>query len=264
MKKTLLMLSLVVLMLGLGMSQAHAVVPTIDGLLGAGADISEWNNTGYAYYLRADDANEIGITDTYDIKTAILLQDLADLDADNHGVYFMLTTWATPPSLVDVDHTAVRASLALFGDFNGNGVTDDPSFPFPADLQFYITNIDATGDPVGKDRVFFCSGAVGSCDANNGTLIWDLGAPTGSAPAGFDYARGADAIEMFFRTGTFGTPEDVPFPQTFRGCATYDDGSTNPDDSVCGTTAIPEPNTILLMASGLLSLLGVSKLKFWQ
>ena len=80
MKKTLLMLSLVLGVLSFGVSKAYAVPPPdINGLLGAGADITEWNNNAaYSYYLKLDDVNEIGITDTYDIKTAVLLQDLSD------------------------------------------------------------------------------------------------------------------------------------------------------------------------------------------
>jgi len=266
MKKTLFMLSLILGVLSLGVSQAYAVPPPlIDGLI---SPVTEWdNNVAYSYYLKIDDPNEPLITDTYDIKTAVLLQDLSDLDPSKHGVYFMLTTWATPPSLVDVDQTAVRASLALFGDFNGDG-TANSVFPFPPDVQIYITNINSgspASDPVGADKVYVCFGPAGSCDAINGTLIWDAGAPQGFAiGAGFQYARSTDAIEMFLKTGTFGTPANVPFPQTFRGCASYDDGSTNPDDVACGSNAIPEPNTMILMASGLFSLLGFAKFKFWQ
>ena len=269
MKKTLLMLSLVLGVLSFGVSKAYAVPPPdINGLLGAGADITEWdNNVAYSYYLKANDVNEIGITDTYDIKTAVLLQDLSDGDASKHGVYFMLTTWATPPSLVDVDQTAVRASLALFTDFDGDGISpENASFPFPPDIQIYITNTNPGGtDPVGADKVYWCSGAAGSCDAINGTLIWDAGAATGSTPAGFKYARSTDAIEMFLKTGTFGTPANIPFPQQFRGCASYDDGSVNPDDVVCAqNSVIPEPNTMILMISGLFSFIGFAKFKLWQ
>src|SRR3990167_3777461 len=106
MKKTLLMLSLVVVMLGVGMSQAYAVVPTINGVLGGGADISEWANNSYEYYLAVTDVNEVGITDNYDISDVVLLQELGNGDASKNGVYFMLTTYATPPSLIDVDQTA--------------------------------------------------------------------------------------------------------------------------------------------------------------
>lgn len=267
MKKALFMLSLVAVMLGLGISQVQAAVPTINGLLGAGADLTEWNNdASYEYYLHVLDDNEVGIADTYDISHVVLLQELGNADSAKDGVYFMLTTYATPPSLIDADQTAVRASLALFADFNGSGSADGAIFPFPPDVQIYITNVNGAGpsDPVGTDKVYWCSGAVASCDAINGTLIWDAGAATGSTPAGFQYARGADAIEMFLKTGTFGTPENVPFPQTFQGCASYDDGSVNPDDVVCGTNVIPEPGTILMMVSGLLGLAGFGKLKFWQ
>ncbi|MBI4358218.1 MAG: hypothetical protein HY584_02870 [Candidatus Omnitrophica bacterium] len=272
------MISLVMVMLGLGVSQAYAVdptVPMINGLLGAGGDISEWDNQPplYEYYLKVQDDNEAGITDRYDISDVVLLQELGNSDPDKNGVYFMLTTWEKPPSLIDVDQTAVRASLALFSDFGGDGAPTDPYGPFPADVQLYVTNLNvdldpgigvAPDDPVGKDRVYWCSGAAGSCDASNGTLIWNNGGATGDTPAGFKYARGADAIEMFLKTGTFGTPANVPFPQTNVGCATYDDGSENQDDHVCGSTFIPEPSTMFMALSGLLGLAGFGKFKFWN
>jgi len=266
MKKTLLMLSLVLGVLSFGVSKAYAVPPpVIDGLI---SPSTEWdNNAAYAYYLNVSDPNEVGVTDTYDIKTAVVLQDISDGDAAKHGVYFMLTTYATPPSLVDVDGISTRASLALFADFNGDGVPSNAVGPFPPDVQLYVTNINpAPGtDPTVNDRVYVCFGAAGSCDASNGTLIWDAGAATGSAPAGFQYARGADAVEMFLKTGTFGTPANVAFPFTFSGTATYDDGTVHPDDIVTGRlTAIPEPNTMILMISGLFSFLGFAKFKLWQ
>ena len=272
MKKALLIL---VLMLGLGIAQAQAAVPVIDGLLGAGADITEWNNNSYEYYLAVDDGNEIGVGDNYDISKAVLLQELGNGDASKNGVYFMLTTWATPPSLLDVDHISTPASLALFADFGGDGFPTNAYGPFPPDVQIYVTNVNDTGplgfgpftEPLANDKVYWCSGAAGSCSSANGTLIWDNGAATGSTPAGFQYARGADAIEMFLQTGTFGTPKDTQFPCTFHGTATYDDGTVNPDDIAMGSTGcnvIPEPSTMFLTATGLISLLGAGKFKFWN
>ena len=261
---------MLVLSLMLGMflvtSPAFAAVPVIDGLLSP--NISEWDNNSYEYYLSVTDANEGGITDTYDISTVVLLQELGNGDPAKDGVYFMLTTYATPPSLVDVDQTAVRASLALFTDFDGDGSNpENAQFPFPPDIQIYITNVNSGSpatDPVGSDKVYWCSGAAGSCDSLNGTLIWDAGAATGSTPAGFQYARSLDAIEMFLKTGTFGTPQGVNFPQTFRGCASYDNGTTQPDDVACGqANIIPEPSTMMLLGGSLLGMIGFGKFKFW-
>ena len=263
MKKTPLTIVVILAALVLGGTQAYAVVPVINGLLGAGADISEWApSPSYEYYLRVDDPNELGVGDKYDIKTGILLQELGNGDASKDGVYFMLTTWATPPSLLDVDHLSTRSSVALLADFDGDSIPSDPFGPFPGDIQLYITNLNTVSpgpifsDPTLTDKVFYCTGAVGSCDSLNGTLIWSAGGPTGDTPAGFLYARGADAFEFFLKTGTFGTPANTPLPFTLKGTATYDDGTVNPDDIAMGRLLIPEPSTMLLLGGAFLGLLG--------
>ena len=72
-------------------------------------------------------------------------------------------------------------------------------------------------------------------------------------------------LEYFIPTGTFGTPI-APFPGSFFGILTYDNGLGGPatsDDVVLGTL-IPEPSTMFMAISGLLGLAGFGKFKFWN
>lgn len=258
MKKTMLLMALGCFF-GLS-SVASAAVPVIDGLLGAGGDITEWaNDPSYEYYLDISDVDEAGISASYDLERIILLQELGNGDSSKDGVYLMIKTYGTP-SLTDVNAINVGATVALFADFNGDGVVSNAGGGYPADIQMIISNNGVSDTPAG-DRIAVCFGAFGTCDAFNPTFtpIW-IGGPTIFTPAGFLYDRDADAFELFFRTGTFGTPANTNFPFSFGGTIQYDDGTDNPDDTAFGTL-VPEPSSVVLLGVGLLALAGYRRFR---
>lgn len=258
MKKTLFMLSLVVVMLGLGMSQAYAVVPVIDGFLGAG----EWDNVGYTYYLNVTDPNEVDVVpDSMDIARVTLLQELDAVSggtetvagAGNDGVYLLVEVFGTPTTLEDPDLNPASGVplLSMAGDFFGNGLGD----PFNLFVKHSnLAPVDGLDTPV-TDSVRWCLGSAVTCFPDAAYISFDLvpGALRDRVP---------DVYEYFFPTGEFGTPT-IPFPSSFIGTITFDNGSAAADDIVVGTL-IPEPSTMFLTATGLLGMLGFVKFKFWN
>ncbi len=272
MKKTLFMLSLIMGLLSLGLSHQAFAAPTIDGVLGAGewANINTPNNTAYPYYLSVNDPNEAdNAFDNTDISNAVVLQELTSFSGDgpipgftNDGVYILLQVYAPPPTLDWQTGTGIGITsipnITMQGDLLGDGLSD----PFNIFLRHYNTVADFTpGNDV--DRAEVCVGTAASC------LSLPLGSWTDLTTIGGSFARG-NVLEYYIPSGALGTPPSppgTPFPQSFRGTLTYDNGLGGPntsDDIVVGQLLVPEPSTMMLTVTGLLGMLGFGKFKFWN
>ncbi len=272
MKKTLLMLSLVAAVLFLGVSQGFALAPTIDGSFNA----LEWDNvnapngTANPYYLTVNDPNEVdNAFDNTDISNAVVLQELTSFSGDgntaNDGIYILLQVYAPPPTLdwqsVGIGGIGITGTpnITMQGDLLGDGLADG----FNIFLRHYNTVPDQTpGNDV--DRVEVCVGSAFSC------LAQPLGNWTDLTTIGGTFARG-NVMEYFIPSGSLGTPPSppgTPFPASFIGQLTYDNGLGGPntsDDIVIGQASlVPEPSTMFLTVTGLLSMLGFGKFKFWN
>ncbi len=256
MNKTLSILTLVVGMLVFGLSAAHAAVPVVDGVISPG---TEWNNTGNPYYLEVFDVNEAdNQIDNMDIKHAVVLQELTSFSGDgdfsNDGIYLLIEVYAPPPSLAYATGVGVvpttQPIIFMQGDLLGDGLSDG----FNIFLRHY--NTDPTTGLAANDSVGVCVGSLLTC-SGIGAVYTDL------TSAGGSHARGS-VLEYFIPSGTFGTPPSppgTPFPFTFIGSVTYDNGASGPntsDDVVIGQLPlIPEPGTMFLMLSGLLGMFGI-------
>ena len=243
MKKALSMLALVMGVLLFGMSRAYAAVPpTIDGLLAP----AEWDNYGYPYFLHVDDAHEIDIPDQYNIKSVTVLQEFGGSTTAStldDGVYILIECFA-PPSLVDEDHgiSSQPAKVEMAGDFDGNGTID---------IRMIAYNMNDPLNPAVDDKVELCLGS-GPCNPGSGILLkGSLGFYGGVG----NHER-VGVFEFFIPTGLL-TPV-APFPSTFIGYITYDNGGASPDDQVFGML-IPEPSTMMMLGSALLGLIGYRK-----
>ena len=266
MKKTLLMLSLVVVMLGWGVSRAYAV-PVTDGVLGAG----EWANLNfsagpYPYYLEVFDPDEAdNQIQNMDISHGVLLQELSGAfggtpATTDDGIYLLLEVYGPPPSLAFATGAGVVPTAApvikMEGDLLGDGNAD----AFNIYLRHYNT-LPVTGLAI-NDVVDVCVGSFATCNSI-GAIYLPL---TGS---GGSFGRGS-VLEYYVPSGTFGTPPSppgTPFPFSFKGTLTYDNGASGPntsDDVVVGQLGIPEPSTLMLLGTSLLGLIGFGKFKFWQ
>jgi hypothetical protein len=235
MKKALNIFALTLGLACFASASAYAV-PAVNGTLGAG----EWDNTGYNYYLQISDPNELGIPDAYDIKSVTILQELefggfGDANAANDGIYILIETYADP-SMVDALAGSPRPTISMNGDFDGNGTIDiEVVHSISAGLvqSVEVTNflVPVSGDLVGAGGAFAATGP------------------------------GITVLEYFIPTGAFGTPA-FPFPQSFIGGITYDNGGNEPDDSVSGSAAlVPEPSSMLLFGGALLGILGIRSRK---
>ena len=234
MKRTLSLFAFFAGMIVLGSTVALAV-PTVSGSI---SPSTEWDNTGYNYFLTANDVNEADVPDQYDIKSVTLLQEIegfgfGDSTTANDGVYLLIQTYGTP-SLVDQGSGFPFAKIFLNGDFDGDG-----NFDFFIEHEAH----SGTGQPQ----------TVKITNPGAGIFGADLAAG-GGAWSNVDGVN--SVIEYFIPTGTFGTPP-LPFPVTFVGKIVYDNGGTAADDEVVGSLPqVPEPGTLFLLGSGLLSMLG--------
>ncbi len=272
MKKTLLMLSLVAAVMFLGVSQGFALAPTIDGTFNA----LEWDNvnapngTAHPYYLSVNDPNEAdNAFDNTDISNAVVLQELTSFSGDanfaNDGIYILLQVYAPPPTLdwdsvvfTDPLNYAITGNptISMQGDLLGDGLLD------PFNIFIRHSNTDP-GPGVGADVVEVCTGSVINCQLNT-NVGW-----TTLASHGGTFARGS-VIEYYIPSGALGTPPSppgTPFPFSFIGKLTYDNGIGGPntsDDLVVGQLLVPEPSTMMLTVTGLLGMFGFGKFKFWN
>jgi len=278
MKKTMSILALLAGVMFYGVSSAYAVVPAIDGT--ASSFAGEWtNNSGggnaYPYYLEVFDINEVlgnnpdgNIPDAYDIRRAVLLQELSSFSGDgnaaNDGVYLLIEVYANHPSLVDPDaSTPTPAAVSLAGDFDGDGIYD------------IFVEHEPTGSVLdqfkGKNQKVTINNipaSIFNADliANGGSFTIVNGNATGTAcAAAFAPCTPITAIEYFFPAGKFGTPLNTPFPSSFVGNILYDNATRGADDEITGrVTLIPEPSSMLLVGGALLSMLGVGGFRLWK
>jgi len=264
MKKTLWILALAVGMLTFGANQGYATTPTANGTI---LDAFEWDNIdsgggAYPFYLSVTDPNEgDNQFDNTDISRAVVLQELTSFSGDgnfmNDGIYILIEVYAPPPTL-DFQPAPITGvpNIKMQGDLLGDRLTDG----FNIFLRHYNTVAD-DGTIPDIDRVEICVGSVFTC-----TLL-PLGAGVDLLVAGGAFGRGT-VLEYFIPAGTFGTPPSppgTPFPVSFVGTITYDNGAGGPlssDDVVIGSIFIPEPASMMLLGTGLLSLLGFRRKKY--
>jgi hypothetical protein len=253
MKKLISVMFLIAVFALCGSVSAFAAVPVIDGVLGAG----EWANVSngggpFPYYLNLNDPNELdNQIDTMDMSRVVLLQSLNIVDPLNpvskDGIYLMIQVYdPAGPALGFPSNPGLSVdslpTVRMAGDFLGDGLNDS----FNIFVRTYNT-VPLTGLTI-NDKTEVCVGSQTSCLVG-GTWVDLVG-------AGGSFARGG-VLEYFFPSATFGTPPNTPFPGSFIGTITYDNGASgvaSADDVVLGTL-VPEPTSMFLMFTGIIGLL---------
>ena len=171
------------------------------------------------------DPNEALIPDAYDLSSMKVLFQNAGGASD--GIYVLLQTYATP-SLVDTGIGPPPALIAFLLDSNGD-------LDFADNVDFYTEHKLSTGFDVFDGTDTQILNGVEGTHYKLGSVI-EYYIPS-SALLGFPYLN----------VSTF---------------ALYDNGGNAPDDRLPDldfVTNTPEPATLFLLGSGLLSLLGLGK-----
>ncbi len=196
--------------------------PTVDGMNSLG----EWVA---GLIINTFDPNEVGgpgnIPDSYDISRVAMFQETSGGGAGN-GLYVLIELYGAP----------TFTSLDLTPPFND---------------VIYGTALDMNGDGDfldAGDRIFDFRGT-------GFTVFNGLGAPVAGAPS----AVMGSAVEYFIPSAMFAS-----FPSSFNTFTELDNGGAPADDRVPDagfSTTIPEPTSMMLFGSGLLSALGAIRRK---
>lgn len=226
MRKTLWIFLGLIGAMTLGMSPAHAVIPTIDGTAGVG----EWVLA--SQHTIAFDGNEGGIPDQYDIQRLLVQHE--NTGAGTDGLYFRVDLFGTPTLTGGTNSLGAEAFLRAFVDFDGNGTADlfmdfnDAQDPAVQKFGVYTSATFSAGSFIG-----YGSGAVGQFAGG----IYEMYLP-----------------ETLYNGGSVGTLTG------FR--LRLDNNGDEPDDSLPEsgfTTPLPEPGTMALVGMGLLGLFGFKR-----
>lgn len=223
-----MVLAMGLLTLGLSTS-AYAAIPTLDGMIGLG----EWALADQ--FTSASDPNEGDIPDQYDIRRLLVQHE--DSSTPDDGLYFRVDTFDDPTLVGGTNSFGSEAFVRVLIDFDGDVSPDlfldfnDAKDPGDILLGVYTSPAFEAGSFIG-----YGSGVVGQFPGG----VYEFFLP-----------------ELLYNGGVVGNKTG------FR--VRLDNSGDEPDDSLPNagfTTPIPEPNTILLLGSTLLGLLGLGGFRF--